>query len=33
MKFTSIVDVGLAFTVQANVESYLVVAVTDILEM
>ena len=33
MKVAAIVDVGLAFEVQANIESYLVVAVTGILEM
>ena len=33
MKVAAIVDVDLAFTVQANIKSYLVVAVTGILEM
>ena len=33
MKVAAIVDVDLAFAVQANIESYIVVAVTGILEM
>lgn len=33
MKVAAIVDVDLAFAVQVNIDSYLVVAVTGILEM